>query len=714
MDAADTFARDSATFWAGQDVYFNGNESETYQIREWDDGDGGANEGQVASLVTEFNTDENGNYVIDTGQETLETGQEYVITNEDQDVVQLGDFGEQVGTVANPDNDAVDPWEIQTQTLDAEWSEDDVSSEEGEETTADLELTSNRGTYDVYVSADGLDIDDLEDIFSGYADADEDDDELRFDSVSDPDIEADFEGIDADDYNFTVEVADTDADATAAIEVTEAEGEMSLPDTAVNNERGDTATITAQFSNEDEGYVQIGDDDVGYNVTLFVEDGGDGEVELEWNSYYAGRNASDVEGVDGDDIMENVSASTVFSLTEDSDDDGDDWEVVGVHSEPLSQEDDNDVVNALEAGDYDVEVGVDAMDVGDQETLDDDQDVTTVTLNERSTEGVQIWTLPEDADFDDQEELLAQVNQTSSVAESDYVVVQLQASGIYGMFEEDESDSLTQPGVELTIEEADAGPNQDADSFNIGDQAEDYFLDDENNSAYFVVPAEDAGELDFEDGDRYDAYWEINEDNPLIEGDEDTAGEEKETASATFTFKDRDATFRNIGDDEILDVQARENATIRGTTTVAPGTELTVRLRGTSNGQSYLQSLETTVTANRTFEVAANMSGKEVGSNFTVQARAGGEDLGDEVDGQVVEATETPTGTATATETPGETTTAGGTPTATATPTEGTPTPTEGTPESTPSPTPTNTPGFGIGVALVALLGAALLALRRD
>jgi PGF-CTERM protein len=47
-----------------------------------------------------------------------------------------------------------------------------------------------------------------------------------------------------------------------------------------------------------------------------------------------------------------------------------------------------------------------------------------------------------------------------------------------------------------------------------------------------------------------------------------------------------------------------------------------------------------------------------------------------------------------------------------------TPTPTTATPEPTttteePTETTTTTPGFGIGVALIALLGAALLALRR-
>lgn len=50
--------------------------------------------------------------------------------------------------------------------------------------------------------------------------------------------------------------------------------------------------------------------------------------------------------------------------------------------------------------------------------------------------------------------------------------------------------------------------------------------------------------------------------------------------------------------------------------------------------------------------------------------------------------------------------------TPTATPEPGTPTPTPTSP--TPSPTPTTTPGFGLAVALLALIAAALLAIRRD
>jgi len=78
-------------------------------------------------------------------------------------------------------------------------------------------------------------------------------------------------------------------------------------------------------------------------------------------------------------------------------------------------------------------------------------------------------------------------------------------------------------------------------------------------------------------------------------------------------------------------------------------------------------------------------------------------------------ATETPTPTTTprptATETPTPTTT----PTATETPTP-TATPIAmGTSTATPSPTPTsNQPGFGAALALIALIGAALLAARRN
>ncbi len=697
-DPQDEYLESGNTFWAGQEVYFQDrdNASATYQVREWDTSDD-----EVGTLVTEINLQQ-GSSTVDTGAETIDPGEEYVLTTDTRQVLTVGELGQVTGFAA-PGTEDEQTFEVQTQTFDAEFDEDSISAEKAE--SADLEFTSNRATYDLVVSSDGMDADDLDDFFDGEDGVeytlDGDDDEIRFTDVTDAEaITVDATDVDADDYNFTVEVADTGAEATASIEVTDAEGSLSLPDTVFGNERGDPVEISATMENTDTGYVQVGSSDVGYNVTLEVEDGGDGDVGIEWNTFEGGR-------VDDEDAA--------FELTDDSEDDGDSIEAVWRHSEALPDDE------PLEAGDYDVTVGTgdETEDAPATDTdavfLDDEDDITTASLEERGTDGLQIWTAPEGADWDDLAELRQQVTQTNRVAEDDLVVARLQASGIYGQLEENELEALetqtsgVDDGLFVTIEEADPGPNQEPDEVDVSD-AENLYLDDANDSLYLVFEAADSGALDFEDDERYRARFELNESNPLIEADEDTAGIEKETASATFTFRERDAELRGLGDDRVLQLAA-ENVTLRGTTTVAPDTELNIRVRGTSNGQSYLESVDATVSENRTFETAVNMTGTEVGSNFTVVVRSSGDDLSDEYDGVIVESEETPTETPH--DTPVELTpTATPSPTPTRTPTV-TPTPTQ-TQTSTPSPTPTQTPGFGSGIAVVALLGAALLALRRD
>ncbi|MFB6157636.1 MAG: PGF-CTERM sorting domain-containing protein [Haloferacaceae archaeon] len=93
---------------------------------------------------------------------------------------------------------------------------------------------------------------------------------------------------------------------------------------------------------------------------------------------------------------------------------------------------------------------------------------------------------------------------------------------------------------------------------------------------------------------------------------------------------------------------------------------------------------------------------------YTVIARNGGEIR--RVTVELVAPTPTPTPTATPTPTPTPTLTPTPTPTATPPPT---PTPTA-TPTSTPTPTSGGGPGFGAVVAAIALLAAALPAVRRD
>ncbi len=708
LNAANAFAEDSSTFWRGQGVYFEGNNSQTYQIRSVDD-DGG-----VGTLVTEFQTNSNGVAIINTDQSTIENGQGYVITTTNRDIVVTNELGVQKGVDADQTNASDYSWEVQKQTLSAEFNDNEVSNT-GENTDTTVDFSSNRGSYDVTISADGLTSSDLRNIFSGenIVSWNDDQETVTVSGVSaSGELDADFTDVDADDYQFTFEGADTSASSTANVTVTENEGSMSLAGT-VTEQRGDVATINANFDGADDGYVQIGGSDVGYNVTVAVSDGGDGKVGLKMNTYLAGRDTA--------------NESDVFSLTDSSQDDDDSIKGVYAHSSDLS--------SPLEAGTYDVAVGTEAQNVSTGTSahywIQNEDDLGTLDLQERGTQGVQVWTAPSDADYDDQKELLQQVNQTNDIAKGDLAVVQLKASGIYGQLsgtDQEIKQALYNEsnGFMLTIEEANPGANQEATKLAMNSNTvQNVFQDDANNSLYVVVDtgingdAVNGGNFEWQADEDYTASWTINQNNPMVDADEDTAGIEKETANQDFTLTELDAEFNNLNSNDELQLASSKNAQVSGSTTLAPGSEVTIRVRSSGSGSSFLKSVEATVTANRTFSTTIDMSDVDVGANFTALVRKndGGQTL-TEVDGTVVEQvqTETPsetteTGTPSeTTSTPSETTASGGeTTTADTTTTQS-----GGNGGTTTETTQTNTPGFGVIVALVALVAAALLAVRRE
>ena len=213
--------------------------------------------------------------------------------------------------------------------------------------------------------------------------------------------------------------------------------------------------------------------------------------------------------------------------------------------------------------------------------------------------------------------------------------------------------------------------------------------------------------------DRFVANFTVPEDSVLATGKNN-----RQTVTSEFRIVDRELSFNTNAelDDgtDIVQVEAAANQTISGETTVAAGTEISVSVRSTGDSP-FLLSQDATVQEDGTFNATFDFTNVSAGQNFTVDASGNWQD-DPETDGQVVEAsTPTPTMTPTATATPESTPTDEPTATATAEPTA---TPGSGgdtaTPEpSTPEPTDGNGAGFGVVVSLIALIGAALLAVRR-
>jgi PGF-CTERM protein len=511
--------------------------------------------------------------------------------------------------------------------------------------------------------------------------------------------------------NYTVEVADlpTDiTDTTQSIRVSEVSGDASFAQSVVNEERGDVAMITVELANRDEATVNIGSEDVSYLTSVdIVDDDDDGQVTLMLNTFAPS---------DPDEAV---------MLAESSDDDEiDDITFVESVDQPLA------------AASYE-------MNITDGGIQGAEQAVGTLSLTERSTDELTIHTAEEGAfgDLDEPGPISAYIaagnlTQDSTIAENDLVVQRVQASGLLGALNATNPDNytdalwqqdLSNPATtednatfNVTVYESPAtiSPNMEGEFYSLADlnlSSSDFRVvpDADNNTIYMVYTSDmildqDGADID----DRFIGNFTVREESELVRGNND------QSVEAEYRILDRELEFdtnTEIGGEGGIEVEAAANQTINGTTTIAPGSEVSITVRSTGDSP-FLLTEDAIVQEDGMFNASFDFSNVSVGQNFTVDASGSYED-DPEVDGVVVEAQEeTPTPTATPEETATPTATPEGTETATPEMTEtATPMPTEtATEPATPEPTPGDGAGFGVIVALVALIGAALLAIRRN
>jgi surface glycoprotein (TIGR04207 family)/PGF-CTERM protein len=672
-DESDEVLSEGSIVFSGQTVSFptNSDSSNLVLVRNPDTDD----ETTVRSLRVE-----NGAITIDTdGYQT----DDYAIEDRSQ------------SDTSGNDNDLVN-FEIIVQDLSTEFDDETVDNDEN--TT--LEVSSNRvQDFDVEVDADGLSTSALEDIFNTTAN---DDDEVFINVTDGSEVNANFDDVSAGDYQFNFSVEDTTAESSADISVAKAgTAELDLNESSYTVETGDTTNMTITFSETESGFIRIGDDDIGYNSTYAVEDGDeDGMLNVSFNSYNTSSNEGGLslaEGEDGSVVLQNTSANANAE---------NDFSSINV-------------TGALDAGNYDVEVTRQAEDLGNGPDA-----VGTLAITERATTSAQPWVTFSDAqsDLDRGDDVIAaidagEVTQRRDVAEDDFAVIQFQVSGIFGYLESQndlsgafgdvDTEDPNEP-VSLQVEEANPGANQEPDAYDLDDLT--YILDDERNMLFVVVPTS-GNNVPAEDGDRYNATLEVN----AIDNDDVTLNDAKrdERVSTNFRVVEREAPL-NTNEDGQVAIQQSEDGEVTGTTTIAPGSEITVRVRSVSGAENpFVMSETVNVSSDGTYNATFDFAETPVGTNFTATVSASpGLDGDDEFDGIVVEE-ETTTQSPTDTPTPTETDDSTPTPTATD---DSTPTPTA-TDDGTPTPdeeTTTTTPGFGAVVAVIALLGAALLALRRD
>jgi surface glycoprotein (TIGR04207 family)/PGF-CTERM protein len=671
-------------FYTGQELYVEGvgSGAEEVSLREITDNRGSSADEEY-SYETALIPDDDGDVIVDTSGL---------------------DGAYRIFTDGTPTDVS---FETAPQNLDVEFDESSVDDDE----STFVEVDSNRGTFDLFVDVDGYNNDELLEIFPRATENVDGDVVIRDVNTGD-ELTTNFDGQDTGDYEFNFSVVDTDAEASDSITVNAADdAELSLNESGVDVGSGDTAEITINFQEASEGYLHIGDADVGYNATVIVvDDDEDGVANVTVNTYGPSGSLLGIS-TDDDDTEVRTPTDADFENGWDSD-----------YQQGVSSDE------PLDPGNYDIEVGTTELESPDG--------VGTLAVTEASPQGAQPWATYPDAedDIEDGDDVLdaieaGDLTQQSEVAEDDYVVIQLQGSGWFGwyanqnvddasVFGDTEADDADDgmPPVDLTIQEANPGPNQDG--VEIDKSAISVIADDERNNFFLVFEADSSNVVTEQGSDddlpsnfefdeaRWNATLELNDEGNLNDRNQDVR------ISTTFSTVERDVEL-NTNADDVVEVASSEDAQITGSTTIAPNSEITVRARSASGAEDpFVQSQTVNVSSDGTFNASFDFSDRAVGTNFTVTTSASpnfGDDATTEYDGVIVEQVDTETATPTPTETD--------TPTATATPTA-TPTPEEtetatATPEDTET-TTTTTPGFGAVVAVLALLGAALLALRRD
>ncbi|ELZ96759.1 hypothetical protein C440_03258 [Haloferax mucosum ATCC BAA-1512] len=527
------------------------------------------------------------------------------------------------------------------------------------------------------------------------------------------DFEFDTESLDLDVGDYTVEVVDTASGVTVesdTITVTKAgEGKTDFNNSVIEDDRGDVVAIPVTLENTDIATVSVGTPDQGYAANVTVEDGNDdGTVTLLWDSSKS--------------TVTNNPQNNVFDV-EDSDDDilsgNDGTTEVTVSTSEL-----------IDTGTYDLEVRT-----GDSPS--DAENVAQLTLNEAGVTNVQTWTAPSNEPLTDLEEVNdaldnSNLTQDQKIAYEDKVIVQIEAAGLEGTVgaQDDETPNFFDSGngfgdsYRLTVNQSNPGPNRDPKILDVANNAS-VVADGDNNTYFVVFDSNDieayrdsndngvltnsertsANNVDVEDDDEYNVEFKMVEKKEVQSSL--ALVDDNSSAVNSYSHVEAEHTF-DVSDNDEVNVTNAEDQVISGSSNVAPGTEVTLKAESSGDTQpKFLKTATVYVQEDGTFSASFDFSEQSVGDTFEVTAD-GGVAPDETVDGNVLEEVQTET---TTTEDNGTDTTTTEEPTTTETTTTETTTTTSNTTEET---TTGSTPGFGVVVALVALVAAALLAVRRD
>lgn len=433
--------------------------------------------------------------------------------------------------------------------------------------------------------------------------------------------------------------------------VAEEEASGRFDDRVVSAHRGDVLDI--RITGAKNHRVDLGSEDTGFNISFRITSGG---AAVRLNTYKAGQS-----GYPPEEVIWAESGS-----------------IADVQITP------GDINEPLEEGRYPMSISYNGT----------ESDVGSFLVTERSTNYMSGWAVPQG--FEVEEDTTADAvanageNRTSnlSIASGDWLALEVNATGLYGIVEKSGLDG--DDGISVEFVEQNPPPNYDPNTFE-GDDAAHLVADPEKGRFFLLV---DTQRHDIEPGDIYDATFRVAPESGLVESEE--------VRTTTFRVLERKSQIFYRG--RKLIANASGKTTITGNATMVAGTTFRVRARSTGT-HPFLETKVVELDNESAFETTFDVSPYPPGTNFSILIPETGLSV-PAVVGEIETPTPTPTVTP-VTETP----TVTPTPTPTATPAL-----TYVTNDPIPAQTVTESdgqPGFGLMGPLAAVLAAALLAIRR-
>ncbi|MXR40814.1 hypothetical protein GRX01_05600 [Halobaculum sp. WSA2] len=422
---------------------------------------------------------------------------------------------------------------------------------------------------------------------------------------------------------------------------------VNLSENVTEVPRGGIATFTVRLNDSgSSATVVIGNEsEDGYQANVSLTDAnGDGVVTFAFNTYAAGdTSAETVVQLVGDSESDRITFDDTKSQTQLDSllDPGDYLVSVGTSDDPATVLETPDFVGAL----FVIERSAPS-----QALWRTAQDTQSVVREAAANESRSAVTAIGDAIVDERLTRTDTLAYTPDNSNSDVLVVQLTAPGLSGVIGTvgggevtDEfsaalrSNNSSEAPLRVVLDERNPEQNRAPVSLDLGQALstgtgieEALTVIHADGDTYYVFVDYDTvaatvfngSDTAFDDGDEIAVNSSLQDPRLLaVDPNEPDAAEgasRNRTASANVTLEAAEGGF-DLNEDDLVTTTAEENATVTGTTNVAPGTEVTVVVRLTEGAQSsFLESRTVTVSSDGTFAATFNLSAQVRGDGFEV------------------------------------------------------------------------------------------------